>query len=349
MLQIRFSWPRAAWIGIWLPLLSLALPSCRVTDWPLWGPAGTPTADAIPIQEYREIAYYSGPDADNYRHRLDLFLPKDRKDFPVVMLVHGGAWMIGDNRCCGLYSEVGKFLASQGIGAVLPNYRLSPGVQHPEHIRDVARAFAWTRSHIGEYGGDPEKLFLAGHSAGGHLVTLLATDESYLKEVDCKTTNIKGVIAFSGVYRITPGSMGITLGGANSLAFRLDEAIPIRGASLRDWTGRSGILGIPLNVNIFAPVFGNDPKVRAEASPVNHVRPGLPPFLIFYAENDLPSLAGLAVEFQKSLANHGCDAWISQANNRNHNSSIFQAIEPDDPVAASMLDFIRRISDAPKK
>src|SRR5262249_46346472 len=150
----------------------------------------------------RDLAYYDGPDADPYRHRLDLFLPKGRKGFPVVVLVHGGAWIVGDNRCCGLYSSVGEFLASQGIGAVLPNYRLSPQVKHPEHIHDVARAFGWTRNHISEYGGCPDKLFLAGHSAGGHLVALLATDEKYLKAQGLRTADIKGVIAVSGVYRI---------------------------------------------------------------------------------------------------------------------------------------------------
>ena len=103
---------------------------CRVTDVPLWRPAGPPPAAAFQVERVRGLAYYSGPGADAHRHRLDLFLPRGKKDYPVVLLVHGGAWMLGDNRCCGLYSSVGEFLAGQGIGAVLPNYRLSPGVKH---------------------------------------------------------------------------------------------------------------------------------------------------------------------------------------------------------------------------
>src|SRR5262249_56357633 len=87
--------------------------------------------------------------------------------------------MGGDNRCCGLYSAVGEFLARQGIGVVLPNYRLSPEVKHPEHVKDIARAFAWTRAHIAQYGGDPDKIFLAGHSAGAHLVALPSTPRPY--------------------------------------------------------------------------------------------------------------------------------------------------------------------------
>ena len=112
------------------------------------------------------LSYVAGPKAHFLRHRVDLYLPKQAGPFPVLMLVHGGAWTIGDNRCFGLYSTVGEFLASRGIGVVMPNYRLSPAVKHPEHIKDVARAFAWTRANIAKHGGDPERIFLAGHSAG---------------------------------------------------------------------------------------------------------------------------------------------------------------------------------------
>jgi len=74
-------------------------------------------------------------------------------------------------------------------------------VKHPDHIEDVARAFQWTASNIIEYGGDPETLFLCGHSAGAHLITLLSLDHSYLKKIDSQAfNNIKGVIGISGVY-----------------------------------------------------------------------------------------------------------------------------------------------------
>src|ERR1019366_3870044 len=96
--------------------------------------------------------YYDGPDSGPY-HRLDLYLPRGPADFPVAMLVHGGAWQVGDKNNCGLYASVGEFLARNGVGAVLPNYRLSPKVQHPEHVKDIARAFAWTREHLGRLCG----------------------------------------------------------------------------------------------------------------------------------------------------------------------------------------------------
>src|SRR5262249_15252477 len=152
--------------------------------------APTPAAeDACEVERVRNVRYYDGKDAQGHAHSLDMYLPKGRRDYPVVMFVHGGTWVHGDNRCCGVYSSVGEFLAAHGIGAVMPNYRLSPGVKHPEHVRDVARAFAWMHAHIAEHGGDPDRLYLAGHSAGGHLVSLVATDEKYLKAEGLKTSD----------------------------------------------------------------------------------------------------------------------------------------------------------------
>ncbi len=320
--------------------LVAAVAGCALTDMQLWGRGGRHSPRTCEVEQVRNVGYYAGPGADD-RHRLDLFVPRGRTGYPVVVLVHGGAWMLGDKSCCGLYSAVGDFLASQGVGLVLPNYRLSPGVTHPEHIKDVARAVAWTKHHIAEHGGDPERLFLAGHSAGGHLVALLATDETYLKAEGLGTADIKGVIAVSGVYRIPAGKFDTTLGGATSLAFRVDEVAPLRGSGddgARPW-GKSGL---PLSVNVFGPAFGDDPSVRAAASPINHVRAGLPPFLLLNAENDLPTLPEMADEFSESLRKAGGEVHQLTVRGRNHNSVMFRAIERDDPTAAAMLEFVKK-------
>jgi acetyl esterase/lipase len=298
------------------------------------------------VDRIRAVAYYEGPDADAFRHRLDLFLPRGRKNFPVVVLVHGGAWLTGDNRCCGLYSAVGEFLAGQGIAAVLPNYRLSPEVRHPEHVKDVARAFAWTHRHIAEYGGRPDEIFLAGHSAGGHLVALLATDERYLKAEGLAAADVRGVIALSGVYRIPPGKFEATLGGETELAFRFDEVVPLRCASRRPW---APLPGIPLRLNVFGPAFGDDPAARADASPLNHVRPGLPPFLLCCAGNDLPTLPGMAEDFCQALRRQGVQAHLLRVEGRNHCSLMYRAITADDPVGRAMLDFVREHAADPAR
>jgi acetyl esterase/lipase len=298
------------------------------------------------VEEVRGVAYYDGPDADPVRHRLDLFLPQGHSGYPVALLVHGGAWQLGDNRCCGLYSAVGRLLASQGGGAVLPNYRLSPGVRHPGHVRDVARAFAWAHAHAADYGGRPDQLFLAGHSSGGHLVSLLATDEKYLRAEGLRTADIRGVVSVSGVYRIPAGSLGVRWGGVTPTSFRLDEVFPLRGVSRWGWGRLLAGWGLPLSLDPFDGAFGTDSDAREDASPVRHVRPELPPFLLVCAEQDLPTLPEMAEEFHRALRGQGCDVALLRVEGRNHNSVLFRAVTADDPVARAVLAFIRQRSGA---
>jgi acetyl esterase/lipase len=175
-----------------------------------WSPAvaaDEPAKTTYEVKAVRDIAYYDGNDADPVKHKLDLFLPRDLKDFPVVFFVHGGAWVHGDKSFLGVYSALAQHLAKKGLGVVVTNYRLSPKVQHPEHIKDVARAFAWTHKHIADYGGNRAAIFVAGHSAGGHLVALLGTDDSYLKVHGLDLKAIKGDIPISGVMEIEKGFM----------------------------------------------------------------------------------------------------------------------------------------------
>jgi acetyl esterase/lipase len=182
-------------LGLVFTILMLSLPqSTRAAD--------TVEAKTYEVTSVKDLTYYEGAEKDQAKHKLDLYLPKDKKDFPVLFFIHGGGWIHGDKGFMGLYSGVGRFYASQGIGAVIINYRLSPGVKHPEHIKDVARAFAWTVKNIEKYGGQPDQIFVSGHSAGGHLAALLATDETYLKAEGVSDKNIKAVIALSGVYEV---------------------------------------------------------------------------------------------------------------------------------------------------
>ena len=98
----------------------------------------------------------------------------------MLLFLHGGGWVIGGkDDYFGLYGygTIARCLAERGLVVVLPNYRLSPGVRHPEHIKDVARAFAWTVKNIESYAGRPDQIIVSGHSAGGHLAALLATDD----------------------------------------------------------------------------------------------------------------------------------------------------------------------------
>lgn len=146
-----------------------------------------------------DIVYYSGPDQNNDKHRLDIYSPQGLNNRPVYFFVHGGTWQEGNKE---FYSYVGQRFARAGYVSVVINYRLTPEVIHPGHIEDVARAFAWIYHNIAEFRGDPERIFISGHSAGGHLVSLLSLNEKYLEAENLSSDTIQGVISISGVYDI---------------------------------------------------------------------------------------------------------------------------------------------------
>ncbi|MCS6852046.1 MAG: alpha/beta hydrolase [Gemmataceae bacterium] len=303
------------------------LPEERVVTWLAIGalcwamapdPAAARGAEAGPfeVESHLDVPYYDGPEAHPVRHKLDLLLPKGRKDYPVLVLVHGGVWMGGDKSYRGKYTAVGKCLAGIGVGVVLPNYRLSPAVQHPEHVRDVARAFAWTHRNIARYGGRPDYMFVGGHSAGGHLAALLAVDDRYLQEHRLDRRAIRGVVCASGIFSLPEFSFTVSL-GTNGEGWDFG------------WS--------PLRL-----VFGSDPRVRREASPIHHVRPGLPPFLVLCAERDLPTFARDSKAFYEALRECRNEAEFFVAEGRTHWSVLFAATRPDDPVVRKVAEFITR-------
>jgi poly(3-hydroxybutyrate) depolymerase len=179
----------------------------------LIGAAGLQAQEAkYQVESHKNLVYNTSKTADSVRHKLDLYVPKGAKSFPVMMFVHGGAWKHGNKE---LYGPLGETFAKQGIGTAVINYRLTDSkgtVKHPDHIQDVAKAFAWVKDNCGKYGGSKDKLFVSGHSAGGHLVALLGTDESYLKAEGCTTRDICGVMAVSGVYTVSPLLLGDVFG-----------------------------------------------------------------------------------------------------------------------------------------
>jgi len=162
-----------------------------------------PSRELSPNVEVRkDIDYTRGSPTDANKHKLDLYLPKDRRPAPVFIFIHGGAWRSGDRS---QYLPLSNRFAREGILTVVPSYRLAPRNPHPAQIQDVAAAFAWTMRQISEYGGDTNRIYVGGHSAGGHLAALLTLDEGYLKAHHLSPGNIRGTIALSGVFDLADG------------------------------------------------------------------------------------------------------------------------------------------------
>ncbi len=155
------------------------------------------------IKVFTDIAY----DIDHKRQTLDIYSPSKSLNAPVLFFVHGGGWTDGDKA---MYGHIGRYFSNNGYCTVVINHRQSPEVKHPEHTKDAAKAFVWTRDHIANYGGNPEHISLMGHSSGGHIVALLASDHTYLNHHGHSPREIHSLIGISGVYSI---NLMITLSG----------------------------------------------------------------------------------------------------------------------------------------
>lgn len=134
--------------------------------------------------------------------QLDVYAPRNVPKAPVVVFFFPGRWSMGDKAD---YRFVAKGLTSRGILAVLPNYRLYPEVRFPAFVEDAAQAVEWTRRNIAAYGGDPERIFVMGHSSGAHLAAMLALDDTYLRNAGGDPAWLKGMIGLSGPYDFPPG------------------------------------------------------------------------------------------------------------------------------------------------
>jgi acetyl esterase/lipase len=136
------------------------------------------------------------------RQKLDVYVPRGAKPgAAVVIFFYGGDWQNGNKVD---YRFVAQALTSRGFIAVLPDYRLYPSVTFPAFVEDGAMAVRWVHLHIADFGGDPHLVFLAGHSAGAHIVALLTLDKTYLQSVGLNRNVIRATAALSGPYDFIP-------------------------------------------------------------------------------------------------------------------------------------------------
>ena len=143
-----------------------------------------------------------GIEFDSEHHlALDVYSPRAATMAPVVVFFYGGSWEDGKRRW---YRYVGDALASSGIVTIIPDYRKFPDVRFPAFMHDAARATAWAHEHAGEFGGDRERLFVMGHSAGGQIAALLAADGRYLADVGMQPRDLGGMIGIAGAYTFLP-------------------------------------------------------------------------------------------------------------------------------------------------
>jgi acetyl esterase/lipase len=163
---------------------------------------GTLTADeARPsIKIEKNLSYKTGNDLSDYekeRCHLDLYLPAGKQHFATLVWFHGGG-LTGGNKEDKTTIAIARSLAEAGIAVATVNYRLSPKAAYPAYVEDAAASFAWVHEHISKYGGDTNRVFVGGHSAGGYLTSMIVMDPDFLKKYGLSQTAIAGAIPVSG-------------------------------------------------------------------------------------------------------------------------------------------------------
>lgn len=135
------------------------------------------------------------------RHTLDVYRPQGAGPHPVAVFFYGGGWEEGER---GPYRFVGAALAAAGILTVIPDYRLYPEVRFDGFLEDGAAAVRWAHDHAADFGGDPDRLVLIGHSAGGHIAGMMALDAKWLKQAGLDRNAIRGWVGLAGPYDFEP-------------------------------------------------------------------------------------------------------------------------------------------------
>lgn len=238
---------------------------------------------------------------------LDLYAPRNLppgSKLPIVAYVHGGGLTKGDKE-----NTKGKDITFTASGYLLAsvNYRLSSDdtkVMYPAHIQDVASAVAWLHAHAAEFGGDPNRIFLMGHSMGAGQVALVSTDEQFLGANGLKLDVLKGTICLDGGF------------------YDLQER------SKRDSSRE-----------VIENSYGSDPDVWREASPTTHVQSGkhIPPFFFTYTTRPKERMAE---SFGGQLKSAGVPTTLFPSLGRAHDEVNRAVSIPGDPLSIAVFKFL---------
>jgi acetyl esterase/lipase len=248
----------------------------------------------------RDVAYGEDP-----RQILDIYQPTTRTGAPVVIYIHGGAYVRGDKDAYGeAYGNVATWFARQGMLGINATYRLAPAAKWPAAVEDVRAMVTWARANAARLGGNPNRIILVGHSAGATHVASYAFDKSL------QPTNgpgIAGVVLISGRYRLD-----------------YDPNDP-NGKNMQAY-------------------FGDDASQYANRSPINHIRDGARvPVFIVIAEYDNPGLDVRGAELFAALCQRdGVCPRFTQLDRHNHLSEVLAFNTPDELLGREIVDFIAR-------
>ncbi|MDE3211313.1 MAG: alpha/beta hydrolase, partial [Pseudomonadota bacterium] len=270
----------------------LSLGGCRT----VWFGAINSTDQRQGIMVLRDQAFDPA-----HRLALDVYRPADARNAPVVVFFHGGDWTHGKRQW---YRFVGTALAARGVITVIPDYREYPRADWHGFMRDAADAVAWAHAHASRFGGDPRALFVMGHSSGGQIAGLLATDPSWLAADGLPLHDLAGFIGLAGVYHFVP--------------------LPGREAGMRR-------------------IFGQRPGEQRQADPYAFVHRDEPPMLLLQGTADHQVDPAESIALARKAQAIGDDAELKLYPGVGHMALVFALTRPmrhEAPTLEDVLAFI---------
>ncbi len=272
--------------------------------------AVTMLSEAHAQQVKRDIPYANPA---HERQVLDVYSPPDAKTLPVVFWIHGGGWQTGDKKSVQIKPQA---FTDKGFVFVSTNYRLLPSVDMETIVGDIAKSIHWVHEHIAEYGGDPKRLFVMGHSAGAQLAALICTNDRYLKAEGLDLAILKGCVPVDGDTYDVP-------------------------AIIETAETRCRVHGLPQAKFGHREKFGNDPAKHRDFSAVTHVAKdkGIPPFLILHVAEH-PDTSAQARRLGNVLKDAGVPVRVVGARETTHNKINADLGRPDDPTTKALFEFL---------
>lgn len=263
----------------------------------------------LKVDKAKSVPYVSTDrkDFDPKRNILDVYYPADTsgKKRDVIIFIHGGGWLKGNKY---YYFPHGKNFARKNVVFVAINYRLGPAT-YKDMAFDAARAVRWVLDHIEEYGGDPDRIFISGHSAGGHLSALISLNKEYFEEAGIQNP-LKACILID--------------------AFGLDMARYFRMFPKAK-----------LAVKLY-PVFTKDDIHWRAASPINYVPAARIPFIHFTGERTFPLIKEGAELFKRRFEQEGKSIVNVEIENKQHIPMIRQMTSRRNILYPYILDFMAK-------
>jgi acetyl esterase/lipase len=238
--------------------------------------------------------------------RLDVYSPPTGEGHPVLFFVHGGSWKDYDKA---LFAPVAMKLLPEGMVVVIPDYTLYPDAGYEQMAGEMAAALSWTLDNAARYGGDPARVYVAGHSAGAHLAALAVMDPRFLAAHDHSAAEVRGLVGMSGVYDTR--------------------------AEYDYWQAQG------VYPEVLVDVMGGEERFAA-ASPIRYVRPGLPPILLIHGDEDETVPVGIATAFHTALQEAGAPSTLKIYAGSGHTDFLFAALtEERASLIADLAAFVR--------